>query len=106
MSTQYPVTTPGRLVDMEISTVTTPPAKGACRETSKDFFELTDEYDAYDDFDLSTGASGGGGGSSSNKTEKRANSRGHSGSQGPYSSKHNRLRAERPKTQPKKGAPL
>ena len=99
MSTKHPITTPDPQLHKERITDTTPPAKGACREDSEDFFEATDEYDAYDDFEIGSGASGGG--SSSNKTEKRANIRGQSGNQGPYSAKHNRLRAERPKTQPK-----
>jgi hypothetical protein len=68
------------------------PERGAPRQNSEDCFQATDGYDDYDDFEIGTG---GGGGS---KTNKRENNRGHSGSQGPYSAKHNRLRAERPKT--------
>jgi hypothetical protein len=69
------------------------PELGAPRQNSEDYFQATDEYDDYDDFEIGTG--GGGGGS---KSSKRENNRGHSGSQGPYSAKHNRLRAERPKS--------
>ena len=72
--------------------------QGAIRQSSEDYFQSIDEYDGYDDFEIGSGSGGG-----SSKSVKRLDNRGHSGSQGIYSAKHTRLRAERPKSTQAKG---